>query len=86
MQGFLPTLPPTGRLRLLWLAALCALWLSAPALAADEGEGVSTRVGREAVPGAFCLPRTSSPWQGAAFGLALLAIRWQARRQPPASG
>lgn len=40
-------------------------------------------------PGAFCLPggcasRPASPWNGAAFGAALIAIGWQARRRSPA--
>lgn len=42
-------------------------------------------------PGAFCVPGGCRPgagpvvWNGAAFGVALLAIGWQARRRPPTS-
>jgi hypothetical protein len=41
-------------------------------------------------PGAFCLPggcasRPASLWNGVAFGAALLAIGWRARRHPSAS-
>lgn len=81
-----------------WVRSRVAGWVCALiALPAGAGAGVPSGatsphpapVESAAEPGAWCAiggcrPQGASPWSGAAFGAAVLAAGWQARRRPRA--
>jgi hypothetical protein len=66
-------------------AAVLALHLLLPVAAAAAGEAPEP-VAHTAQSGEFCplggwRPTAATPWSGAAFGAAVLAIAWTARRR-----
>ena len=68
-------------------AALAAGLVLAALPAPGSAETARERaLGEASLPGAFCTPwscrpRAASAWTGAAFGAAVLAMGWQARRR-----
>jgi hypothetical protein len=61
--------------------------LQASGIEGSQPQSAARERPEAARPGAYCLPggcgpRAASLWNGAAFGVALIAIGWQARRRP----